>query len=221
MSDSTCQSLTRHVSRCWESSHVHDLWLRDLFRSRQLSAYKWHVFFTTLVRLLVGFSTLWVFPLVGLMTAGMVGFSTTGFSTLSVWWQLEWFSSTPVDVSLQSLVWVVLVQVVSFCLLYCIILSNRRLMMTEHVDESALFTPSVTSKKKSTLPSLIGDGDGDIIKKMVWQIVIVINLCWLSRLTRPQEVPRWGKSLWLHNQWTFPLQTEIPWMRIYLLAPLF
>jgi hypothetical protein len=38
-------------------------------------------------------------------------------------------------------------------------------MMTEHVDKSALFTPSVTSKKKSTLPSL-GDGDGDIIKKM-------------------------------------------------------
>jgi hypothetical protein len=38
-------------------------------------------------------------------------------------------------------------------------------MMTEQVDESALFTPSVTSKKKSTLPSL-EYGDGDILKKM-------------------------------------------------------
>jgi hypothetical protein len=198
-----CLFEIRFLSKC-DASHLR----------KAKSAYKWQVF------------SLRPSNFSGLMTAGMVGFSTTGFSLCRS--QLESVDVSlqssvrvvsvrvvsPVDVSLPSSVRVVLVQVVSFCLLYCIILSNRRLMMTEHVDESALFTPSVTSKKKSTLPSLGDiDGDGDILKKMkprnkhslppelsCLTIGIGINLCWLSRSTRPQEVPQWGKSFWLHNQ---------------------
>jgi hypothetical protein len=85
-------------------------------------------------------------------------------------------------------------------------------MMTECVDESALFTPSVTSKKKATLP--LGDGDGDSIKKMKPWNKQSLPPEFLSGLTNrdhdkfvlvveidktPTEVPRWGKSFWLHN----------------------